>query len=217
LRTTQRRKQALMRHIWRPARFRALIERFSGRAEIPASRAALLERQEIGQTEAPLIGLRSQAEIETRIEALRKDRDTAPLSVVELEALDALLAVAGQADQALVALREIAVDLPAIGDALDRLEARLEALSAQDIDISALDFEASYGRTQMEYYDGFVFGLYDATRPHLPPVASGGRYDALTRHLGQGREAAAVGGVIRPDLLLGLQHATQNAAQGAIR
>ncbi|MEM6376534.1 MAG: ATP phosphoribosyltransferase regulatory subunit, partial [Pseudomonadota bacterium] len=46
LRTTQRRKQALMRHIWRPARFRALIERFSGRAEIPASRAALLERQE---------------------------------------------------------------------------------------------------------------------------------------------------------------------------
>jgi ATP phosphoribosyltransferase regulatory subunit len=38
-------------------------------------------------------------------------------------------------------------------------------------------------------------------------VASGGRYDALTRMLGQGAEIPAVGGVIRPDLMLELEEA----------
>jgi len=56
----------------------------------------------------------------------------------------------------------------------------------------------------MEYYDGFVFGFYAGARPDLPPVATGGRYDALTRQLGQGREIPAVGGVIRPGLVLTL-------------
>ena len=57
----------------------------------------------------------------------------------------------------------------------------------------------------MEYYDGFVFGLYAEARPDLPPIASGGRYDALTRQLGQGAEIPAVGGVLRPDLMLMLE------------
>ncbi len=55
------------------------------------------------------------------------------------------------------------------------------------MDVAALDFEGSYGRTHMEYYDGFVFGFYAEARPDLPPVATGGRYDALTRALGAGR------------------------------
>ena len=49
-----------------------------------------------------------------------------------------------------------------------------------------------------------VFGFYSEPRPDLPPVASGGRYDALSRVLGQGREIPAVGGVIRPELTLQL-------------
>ena len=31
---------------------------------------------------------------------------------------------------------------------------------ARGIDAERLPFEASYGRTSMEYYDGFVFGFY---------------------------------------------------------
>ena len=54
----------------------------------------------------------------------------------------------------------------------------------------------------MEYYDGFVFGFHAIGRADLPPVATGGRYDALTRQLGQGATIPAVGGVIRPDVLL---------------
>jgi ATP phosphoribosyltransferase regulatory subunit len=35
-------------------------------------------------------------------------------------------------------------------------------------------------------------------------VATGGRYDALTARLGRGRGMRAVGGVVRPGLLLAL-------------
>ena len=90
------------------------------------------------------------------------------------------------------------------GDTAD-LAARLDALAAGGNEVAALDFEASYGRTSMEYYDGFVFGLYAEARPDLPPVASGGRYDALTAVLGQGRSIPAVGGVIRPELAVALK------------
>ena len=44
--------------------------------------------------------------------------------------------------------------------------------------------------------------------PALPPVASGGRYDALTAVLGQGRSIPAVGGVIRPGLVAALKAAS---------
>ena len=101
-------------------------------------------------------------------------------------------------------LRDIAVDIPAIEPAVERLARRMDALAARGEDVDGLDFEASYGRTSMEYYDGFVFGFYVDNRTDLPPVATGGRYDALTRVLGKGNAIPAVGGVIRPGLLLEL-------------
>ena len=63
-------------------------------------------------------------------------------------------------------------------------------------------FEASYGRTTLEYYNGFVFGFTPENRPDLPQIAQGGRYDALTSALG--RAMPAVGGIIRPEALLSL-------------
>jgi ATP phosphoribosyltransferase regulatory subunit len=208
LRTTERRKAALRRHIWRPRRFRALIDRFSGKSPVPEQRAALLAATGPMAGAEPMIGMRGLDEIASRIKALREDAQTAPISAAEVELLDAVLAVRETSDNALERLRDIAVDLPAIQGAVDRLARRLEALTARGLDITKLDFEASYGRTQMEYYDGFVFGFYAEKRPDLPPVATGGRYDALTRQLGRGREIPAVGGVIRPGLALSLGGAT---------
>ncbi|MCW8844119.1 MAG: ATP phosphoribosyltransferase regulatory subunit, partial [Rhodobacteraceae bacterium] len=205
LETTERRKRALMRHIWRPRRFRALIERFAGRAPVPASRAALLAKEDPMALDAPMIGMRTEAEIRARIEALRADADTPPLSAGQVEMLEALLSVRETLPFALEHLRDIAVDMPAITEAVLRIQDRMEALAARGVDVDALEFETSYGRTQMEYYDGFVFGFYAEGRHDLPPVATGGRYDALTRVLGQGREIPAVGGVIRPGLMLQLE------------
>jgi len=75
------------------------------------------------------------------------------------------------------------------------------------VDVDALACEGGYGRTSLEYYDGFVFGFYASDDSIAAPIATGGRYDALTAVLGQGREVPAVGGVIRPDLALQLRGA----------
>lgn len=203
LKTTDARKAALLRHIWRPRRFRALLDRFSGRAPMPEGRGALLADGGT-ETDAPLIGLRRQSEIDARIAALREDAAAAPISSAEVALLDDLLALRETCVHVLERLSDFAVDMPAIAPAVDRLEARCEALSKRGIDPELLDFEGSYGRTTMEYYDGFVFGFYAESRPDLPPVATGGRYDALTRVLGRGRSIPAVGGVIRPELVLAI-------------
>lgn len=209
LETSQTRKAALLRHIWRPRRFKALLDRFSGRAPVPASRIALLAAADPFAEAGPQIGLRKHDEIASRIEALRADAETPPISDRQVGLIDAILSVRETLPFALQQLRDISVDMPSISGAVEGLAARADALTARGIDINALDFEAAYGRTHMEYYDGFVFGLYAEARPDLPPVASGGRYDALTRVLGRraGRPNGipAVGGVVRPGLMVELE------------
>ncbi|MEL0437634.1 ATP phosphoribosyltransferase regulatory subunit [Phycobacter sp. K97] len=205
LNTTEKRKSALMRHIWRPRRFRSLLERYAGRVALPESRRKLLSTEGPLSGSAPAIGKRRAAEVDARVELLRADAAMPPISEHELLALEALMTVRETLPYAIEQMRDIAVDLPSILPALDRLEARTAAMKARGIDVESLDFEASYGRTSMEYYDGFVFGFYAEAKPGLPPVASGGRYDALTRQLGQGDEIPAVGGVLRPDLMLMLE------------
>ncbi|SEP77571.1 ATP phosphoribosyltransferase regulatory subunit [Loktanella sp. DSM 29012] len=203
LRTTQARKDALMRHIWRPRRFRALLDRFGGRTPPPASRTALLALTDPLDGAPALAGVRTRAEIAARIASLREDAAAAPISASEIALLDVILDLRASAPQALGRLRDIAIDMPAIEPAVTRMHARLNALHLRGIDVDALEFEGSYGRTALEYYDGFVFGFY-AAEGHQPPVATGGRYDALTARLGD-TDVPAVGGVIRPDLVLAVR------------
>lgn len=203
LETSDARKAALMRHIWRPRKFRALLDRFSR----PAAPRDVFERDDPFAQAGPEIGLRRKSDVRARLEALRLDSETAPISPREIELIAALLNVREMLPYALEQLRDLAVDLPAINPAVERLGARMEALSAQGVDVAQLEFETSYGRSLMEYYDGFVFGFYATERADLPPIATGGRYDALTQRLGQGAEIPAVGGVIRPDLLMQLEGA----------
>jgi ATP phosphoribosyltransferase regulatory subunit len=205
LSTTDRRKSALARHIWRPRRFRALLERFGGRSPVPDSRAALLAETDPLARAAPLIGLRSLDDIAERIAALHEDANEPPIGQGEVELLEDILKLRAKSPDALEHLRDLSVDLPAISHAVARMARRLDALDQRGVDVSDLDFEASHGRTSMEYYDGFVFGFAAEARADLPPVATGGRYDALTRVLGQGRSIPAVGGVIRPAVVLQLQ------------
>ncbi|SMX39009.1 ATP phosphoribosyltransferase regulatory subunit [Octadecabacter ascidiaceicola] len=201
LKTTERRRAALMRHLWRPRRFKALLDRFGGITPVPAARAALLAEADPMANLPSVLGLRSESEIALRIEALRDDAAADPISNMERDLLDALLSVRETAPNAMTLLGDIAVDLPSISTAVDGMSARLDALSARGIDVETLPFEAAYGRTSMEYYDGFVFGFSAAADLNIPPVATGGRYDALTTVLGAGKGVPAVGGVIRPDLV----------------
>ncbi len=209
--TTPRRKSALLRHIWRPKRFRALLDRFAGRAPTPPARAQLLQRLATGTPEiliaaaGTFIGLRAPQDIATRARALIEDAAAAPIKAPEAALLYDLLSLQAPAQAALAHLRGITPMLPAIAPAVDRFAARLAALTKRGISVETLAFEASLGRTSMEYYDGFVFSFHG--QGDMPPVASGGRYDALTAVLGQGRSIPAVGGVIRPHLVAAIRGA----------
>jgi len=156
LETIGRRKAALTRHIWRPDRFRQLLDRFSGAKAVPQSRAKLLaslENADISRLIAAQkthVGLRSKVEIAARVQALRDDAAAPKISAREVTLLNAILALREKSTTALGRLREIAVELPAISIAVDRFATRLEALSARGINVDELDFEGSYGRTTME-------------------------------------------------------------------
>ncbi|TRD23593.1 ATP phosphoribosyltransferase regulatory subunit [Palleronia caenipelagi] len=202
LSTTEARKTALMRHLWRPRRFRSLIDRYSGRVPLPEGRRKVLDACDPFEGAGPELGLRSRADVEARLATLRQELETPPLSEIETGLLDDLLSLREMSDVALGRLRDLAVDMPSLSASVEGLARRLDALDAAGISPETLPFEASHGRSTMEYYDGFVFAFSLPGRLDLPPIATGGRYDALTAVLGQGHATPAVGGVIRPALTL---------------
>ena len=209
--TSAARKAALRRHVWRPARFHALLQRFGeGHGAASAARAELLAVEAAGGSDALVaaagasVGKRQAAEVSARLARLAEEAATPPLAAGDVARIEAVLAVEGTAPEALAELRRLARGVPGLDAAVDRFAVRLEAIATRGIAPERLRFEASFGRTSLEYYDGFVFGALPRGRYDLPPIASGGRYDALTRALGQGRGVPAVGGIVRPEALVAL-------------
>ena len=206
--TNERRKGALRRHVWRPQRFKRLLERYSVKAELSPEREALLQAAKDGSAHALIKsagvahGVRTVDEIAARAEILLYEKEAASLSEAAVALVSSVLDLKSTMGSAAQDLRKVA---PMLDAAADQLEARAQALSDAGIDVSALPFEASYGRTTLEYYDGFVFGFHAPDRPDLPQIAQGGRYDALTRVLGDGKGVPAVGGIIRPEAALALK------------
>ena len=93
LKTSPQRRAALLRHIWRPRRFRALMDRYSGRSAVPQTRKALLASSDPLDIGVPVIGLRSEVEIADRIEALRADAAEPPISQDQVDMIDEVLKV----------------------------------------------------------------------------------------------------------------------------
>ena len=187
------RRAALLHHIWRPKRFAKALARF----------AAPSAPRRFEASAAPWNGLRSREEMQARIARLQADAAETPLPAIWAERLQRLFTVDAPAPQALADLRALATEIPDIAEAVDRLARNLALLSARGIDVGAIRFDASHGRHTMEYYDGMTFSFVAPDRADWPPVASGGRYDALAAVLGQaqGRSIPAVGGIIRPGLV----------------
>jgi ATP phosphoribosyltransferase regulatory subunit len=204
LKTSDRRRAALMRHLWRPTRFANLLEKFAQPVVDETRTNLLAAADKIGvdammENAGKFIGLRSGSEITARIAGLKADQKTAPISAEEVAVVNALLAIDTTAASALLELQTLQGAMPEIAKSVSIFARRLDALDQRSVDVNALAFKGSYGLTSMEYYDGFVFGFTDGKNV----VASGGRYDAMTAVLGTGREIPAVGGVIRPDALIG--------------
>lgn len=211
LEASEVRKSALRRHLWRPRRFRAMLDRFAGRLPVPVARQTLMKDVLAGAdvlaTAGPAIGLRSREEVLARLARLAEDAAEPAIPSGQVDLLDRLLSLTGSLTDVVPVLRALQGQMPSLTSAADQIEARIAALQARGIDVAALQFEGSFGRTALEYYDGFVFGLMAQGRDDWPAVASGGRFDALTRVLGGGRVIPAVGAVIRPELALTLKEA----------
>ncbi len=132
--------------------------------------STLLERLASGVPEeliaaaGPQIGLRGADEVAERARALVEDAETPPISALESAMLYDLLALETTASAALSHLIGISRHLPAIVPAVDRFAHRLDALAARGTDPAHLAFEASHGRSSMEYYDGFVFSFLRGRR-----------------------------------------------------
>lgn len=78
--TNDRRKGALRRHVWRPQRFKRLLDRYSRKAEISVERTALLQAVKAGtvheliESTGPTHGVRSAEEVAARAEILLHEK-----------------------------------------------------------------------------------------------------------------------------------------------
>jgi len=212
-----RRRHQLRRHFWRPLRFHELLAEAVAGPAAPAPQRARLIAAANGPDAANAIaalatqageplGLREIDEIVTRTLALAAAETDAPMPAEQAELIETALSISGPAGNALARLRALtAMGGADITPALDRFEARLAALGNAGVDAAALPFDAAFGRN-LEYYEGFVFEITAEGPPGmpsgLPPLAGGGRYDALTRRLGAANAIPAVGAMIRPEAVL---------------
>lgn len=196
----------LRRHLWRPHRFQQLLDQYAAApAEPSPQRAALIAAvaegrvAEMAAEAGEIVGRRTLGEVLTRAQRLAETAEDPPIAAEQAELIGAVLSISGQAEHVPIRLRALAeaggVDL---GASIALFEQRLVALEAAGISLADLHFDAAFGRN-LEYYDGFVFEMVAAERSELPPLAGGGRYDAITARLGADGPVPAVGAMIRPE------------------
>ncbi|MEM7668155.1 MAG: ATP phosphoribosyltransferase regulatory subunit [Pseudomonadota bacterium] len=200
------RRHQLRRHLWRPARFHALLDSFGSPAAVPSQRRAALvdavrrDRLETLLDEAgDAVGLRSLSSIRDRAKALVAADADPVMPNAHIALIESVLDLRCPADHAPDRLADILAQAgQTLQGALDVLSRRMDALSRAGFDLSAMTFDAAFGRN-LEYYDGFVFEVVAHGRTGAPPLAGGGRYDAITARLGASGPHPAVGGIIRPE------------------
>jgi ATP phosphoribosyltransferase regulatory subunit len=105
--------------------------------------------------------------------------------------IERFLAIAGDPDEAALALRTLSADAQiALDPALDLFETRTGFLAARGVDVMRIRFSTAFGRG-LDYYSGFVFELHDRETPGQ--LVAGGRYDGLLSQLGSAAPIPAVG------------------------
>lgn len=185
------RRRALRRHFWRPRRFQALIDRAvtPPEAQVPTASEG-----------AEVLGRRTVEEVAERLARMAEEASAPAMPKAEADLIGAILAVEAPAPEAAASLRRLTTETT-LTAVLDRFEERLAAIARRRIDPAKLIFDANFGRN-LEYYDGFVFEMRAPGGGEHPPLAGGGRYDAMTLRLGATTAVHAVGGIVRPDAAL---------------
>ena len=206
LNTSEYKKNALKRHIWRPKRFKRLIELFSN------SRMAFQKKSILGEFDkfsveksisklGPIFGIRTKRDIVERTDLLKKELFENPIKTVDKSFIEKVQKVHSSLGDAPKILKSISEGSKKFSLAIDNLEKRIDLLKAGKINLRETEFMVTYGMTTLEYYDGFVFG-FQVKNKRLPPVAQGGRYDSLCQTLAKNKNGfGAIGSMIRIDFL----------------
>ncbi|MEM7213862.1 MAG: ATP phosphoribosyltransferase regulatory subunit, partial [Pseudomonadota bacterium] len=201
------RRMALKRHLWRPSRFQDLIRRACEQGESSAQRREALAttgsaREDLVLRAGEAVGVRTLADVSARLDDLAVRKAEPPMATRDAELLTDIFKVKGPAVSAVNRLRDLteraAVD---VGAALTQFEQRLSFLLEQGCPPESLHFDAGFGRN-LEYYDGFVFEMRSAEDGVHPPLAGGGRYNAMTARMRAPSPIPAIGGIVRPEAVL---------------
>jgi ATP phosphoribosyltransferase regulatory subunit len=208
-------RRRLMHHFWRPQAFRETLNRFAAleaqsRTSISVHVDAVIGEDtnaiqrwvesELDRRKLPLAGGRSTVEIANRLAEKAADRSAHPLKPEAVRAIEAYLAIEGDA----VAVLK---DLDAVGKgaayakALEQFRGRIDAMRVLGLDPVDFSFAATFGRN-LEYYTGFVFQIEAGGPQGALPVAGGGRYDDLLSDIGSPVPVSAVGCAIGTENLL---------------
>ena len=207
----ERWRQRLKHHFWRPHAFRELLQSFTlGHAarrtsisplidQLANSDALALAEAEIARRNLPLVGGRELPEIAQRLANKALDRAEQPLARDKADALNAYLAIAGEASGADAQFASIPGGARFKG-ARDYYAKRLFEMEELGLNPRRFHFAAGFGR-ELEYYTGFTFQI-EADTAHGPvSVAGGGRYDNLLSDMGSPVAVPAVGCAIHTDRL----------------
>jgi ATP phosphoribosyltransferase regulatory subunit len=208
-------RRRLIHHFWRPQAFRETLNRFaaleaqsrtsiSGHVDaVIGKNASAIQRWvegELGRRKLPLAGGRTAAEIANRLAEKAADRSAHPLEPEAVRAIEAYLAIEGEAVAVVKDLEAVAKGA-AYMKALDQFRQRIDAMRALGLEPKDFFFAATFGRN-LEYYTGFVFQI-EADGPQGPlAVAGGGRYDDLLSDIGSPVPVSAVGCAIGTENLL---------------
>jgi ATP phosphoribosyltransferase regulatory subunit len=138
------------------------------------------------------VGGRTVGEIADRfLEQATVGGATLPLEVRAV--IERFLSISGDPDSALEELRALADAAGlALGPALDLFETRTGFLAARGVDVGHIAFSTAFS-SNLDYYTGFEFHLYDPTERIAEPLIVGGRYDNLLTRLGSAAPIPAVG------------------------
>ncbi|MEM7507752.1 MAG: ATP phosphoribosyltransferase regulatory subunit [Pseudomonadota bacterium] len=196
----------LRRHLWRPQRFQQVLEQYAAPPAPPSPQragliAAVAEGRvaELAAEAGEIVGRRTLSEVMVRAKRLAETAEDPPIAAEQAELIEAVLSISGPAPGVPARLRALAeAGGVALAAPITLFEARLDAMEQAGIDVAGLTFDAAFGRN-LEYYDGFVFEIVAQGGPDLPPLAGGGRYDAITARLGATGLVPAVGAMIRPE------------------
>ena len=200
-------KRLLLRHLWRPDRFRNLLKQFSRKNSTSEIYTEYQEALSYNKSKAyicskgSVIGLRSVEDVEKRMTELLEEDSSKLVSNTAVKIAEEILSLKCPLLGAVDKLSKYVSLGPKYLEAYNNLYNRVEAMNQLGIKLNTLTFATSFGRSSLEYYDGFIFSMNLKNRPELPPIVLGGRYDELTKVLSKGLQLPAVGGVVRPEVL----------------